>query len=150
MNTELIEYIKSSPRFQEAINQAVLDYYSDSERSKIPDLQEIAMLVSSHFKIPLDKMKKKCREREIINARHVCIYLQYLYCQKPIVSIGQFFGQDHTTVLHAKDKVKDLIDCKDLVVIAALDKLEPKIREYWKDVIMIEKRIKRNYEFKRA
>jgi chromosomal replication initiator protein len=139
MNTALLAYIKSSPMFQESISQAIAEFYNFSETGPIPSLDDIAGLVAIHFKISVADMKATTRKRELINARYVCIYLQSVYCKSTLKCIGDFFHKDHTTIIHARDTIKDLIDTKELVIVTAIDAIRPKIHEYWKEVIELKR-----------
>ena len=70
------------------IIRAVCDYYHVSEK---------------------DLVGKK-KNKEIAEPRQICVYLMTELMTLPLVSIGQAVGgRDHTTVIHARDKVARLI-----------------------------------------
>ena len=57
----------------------------------------------------LDIITKK-KNKELVLPRQICIYLMTELLSLPLVTIGQAMGgRDHTTVIHARDKITDLI-----------------------------------------
>ena len=62
----------------------------------------------------------KKKNKEIVVPRQICVYLicDILGQSMPLVSIGEYFGgRDHTTIIHARDKISE--DCKTNDVTAA-------------------------------
>ena len=50
------------------------------------------------------------KNREIAEPRQICVYLITELMTLPLVSVGQAMGgRDHTTVIHARDKVAKLV-----------------------------------------
>ena len=65
-----------------------------------------------------NQIMAKTRKSEIINIRHVMIYLIYKNFNLSYREIGQLFGSlDHSTVIHAKDKIEDLLEIGDKATI---------------------------------
>ena len=70
-------------------------------------LEIIQEIVASYFQIPVDDLHSKKRSRSIAFPRQIAMYLCRELTESSLPSIGQFFGgRDHTTVLHAYDKIK--------------------------------------------
>ena len=71
--------------------------------------EEITHAVCLHFPgISLDDLKSKTRAKEIVLPRQVCMYLIREFTQAPLLEIGSYFGgRDHSTVLHAIQKVAE-------------------------------------------
>ena len=66
----------------------------------------------------------KKKTKEIVLPRQICIYLicDILGQSVPLVSIGEYFGgRDHTTVMHARDKISEEIKTNDLVAAQVKD-----------------------------
>ncbi len=66
--------------------------------------------VSEYTGITKKEMINQCRKREYVYARHMAMYL--MYCLIPsttIASIGKYFNRDHTSVLHAKAHISDIM-----------------------------------------
>ena len=84
-----------------------------SQRSpqKLPTIETISTATAQFFKLPLADIKSKSRLKPITEARHVAMFLCHTLV-KPCptyADIGQFFGQrDHTSALHAVEKVRRL------------------------------------------
>lgn len=78
-----------------------------------PKALEVVMKVSEIYGISIDDILGKCRDGDIIIARHVAMHR--LYTMEPksdikrgtLARIGRWFNRDHTTVLNALKKVKD-------------------------------------------
>jgi|SRR5215469_7461850 len=67
--------------------------------------------VTDYFGITLDQMKQRDRHRPVVYARQVAMYIMYSRTTLSLKNIGERFGnRDHTTVLHAKQLIKDLMD----------------------------------------
>jgi chromosomal replication initiator protein len=68
--------------------------------------------VSKFFDISIEEMKAKKRTRSVVYPRQMAMYLSRELTDYSLPDIGGFFGgKDHTTVLHAYDKItKELAD----------------------------------------
>lgn len=77
------------------------------------DGEAILELVSDYYCIDIETMKKKSRKRHIVWPRQVCMYLMAYYTAIPYKGIGEIFGgKDHTTAMHSRQTVEDLM-CSD-------------------------------------
>lgn len=57
------------------------------------------------------EMENKTRRREVVIARQIAMYLICKYTRLSLKSIGEMFGgRDHTTVIHSKNTVCDLLE----------------------------------------
>jgi chromosomal replication initiator protein len=71
----------------------------------------IQKVVSQHFHVPVDAMKSKVRTAAYAFPRQVAIYLSRDITKCSLTQIGQRFGgRDHTTVIHACQKIADRIE----------------------------------------
>lgn len=69
-------------------------------------LDDIVKIVSEFYGVPVEEMVKKGRKKEVTHPRQVAMYLLRTELDTPFSTIGDFFGgRDHTTVLHAVEKV---------------------------------------------
>jgi chromosomal replication initiator protein len=74
-------------------------------------VEKIEEVVSSYFKIDLEKIHSRCRKREIAQARHVIMYLSKKYTNFSNAHIGYLIGKrDHATVLHGRKVVEDTME----------------------------------------
>ncbi|HWR44030.1 chromosomal replication initiator protein DnaA [Sporomusa sp.] len=63
-------------------------------------------IVASHFKLKLEDMSAKKRTRNVAYPRQIAMYLCRELTETSLPKIGEIFGgRDHTTVIHAHDKI---------------------------------------------
>ncbi len=73
-------------------------------------LERIMKVVCDEFEIDIDLITSKKRQRDIVDARHIFCYLaSKAYGRFTLKQIGAVVNRDHASVLHAKRKVKDLM-----------------------------------------
>ncbi len=66
--------------------------------------------VSEYFRISVDDLCGPSRSRTLVNARQIAMYLCRELTELSLPKIGQEFGgRDHTTVMHAERKIRQLI-----------------------------------------
>ena len=66
--------------------------------------------VVKYFNITRDDIVGKRRNREFVEPRMISIYLISEFLGIPLISIGQLIGgRDHTTVMHARNKIENQI-----------------------------------------
>ena len=89
----------------EALKQAVSE-----ENKEVMTTTNIINTVCQFYNIPKNDLLGKKKNRELVEPRQICIYLITELMSVPLVTIGQAMGgRDHTTVIHARDKISDLI-----------------------------------------
>jgi chromosomal replication initiator protein len=72
-------------------------------------VDNIQRTVAEYFKIKISDLHSKRRSRSIARPRQVAMALAKELTQHSLPEIGEAFGgRDHTTVLHACRKVKEL------------------------------------------
>jgi chromosomal replication initiator protein len=76
----------------------------ESEKDLV-SFDQICKTVSKYYKIPVADLLSKARNKEVTHARHIAMYLSNKIIRATLVSIGQHFGRDHSSVLHAIDKI---------------------------------------------
>lgn len=81
-------------------------------RAKLVTVENIIYAVSREFNVEESDIKGRSRVENIALARHVSMYLaKKLISDMSLTSIAEAFNKkDHTTVIHAEKKIKDLID----------------------------------------
>lgn len=66
--------------------------------------------VCNFYKIQRSDLLGKKKTKEVVEPRQICAYLMTELLSIPLVTIGQALGgRDHTTVIHARDKISELI-----------------------------------------
>jgi chromosomal replication initiator protein len=80
------------------------------EEEKIITIDQIQRKVSDFFGIRLSDLKAKNRTKAIAFPRQIAMYLARQLTHASLSEIGRGFGgKDHTTVLHAVDKIQTLL-----------------------------------------
>ena len=107
-------------------NEVLKDMIIEGEKKITIDL--IQKKVSEYFDIKLSDMRAKKRSRAIAYPRQIAMYLARQLTDFSLPEIGdQFGGRDHTTVIHAYDKIEN--DLKDKAGLKTLvDKLIQNIK----------------------
>jgi chromosomal replication initiator protein len=79
----------------------------DNPRESI-DENDIIYFVCKYFNVTVADVKGKKKNKEIVEPRMVAIYLITEMLSLPLVAIGHLFGnRDHTTIMHARDKISE-------------------------------------------
>lgn len=77
------------------------------DRSQV-DIDLIKKVTSEYYSIKIEDMTAKTRTREIATARQVAMYLARTLTAASLPKIGDVFGgRDHTTVMHAFNKISE-------------------------------------------
>ena len=65
---------------------------------------------AAYFSLTLDDLCGTSRSRVLVNARQIAMYLCRELTELSLPKIGQLFGgRDHTTVMHADRKIRQLM-----------------------------------------
>lgn len=88
-----------------------------NEHHKKPlTIPQIKRLVSTKLDVSIDDLSSKSRTKNIALARQIAMYLSREVTNISLLKIGDNFGnRDHTTVMHAIDKIKQLITCDESI-----------------------------------
>lgn len=73
------------------------------------DAEKIIQSVCQFFNISKDDMFSRKRNNEIAEPRQLCMYLISDMIDMPLMAIGKIFNRDHSTVVHARDKISSQI-----------------------------------------
>ena len=71
-----------------------------------PTPQMIMQAVANYYCIPVEQITSNKRSKDTVQPRQVSMYLVRDMLGYSLPEIGKIFSRDHTTVLHAVDKVK--------------------------------------------
>ncbi|HHV18139.1 MAG TPA: chromosomal replication initiator protein DnaA [Thermoanaerobacterales bacterium] len=118
--------LTDSPIDLKLAEQVLKDILPDERPKKVTSLQ-IVEEVGSYFSIRPDEFKSKKRTKDLAFARHVAMYLCCELTELSFPKLGEEFGgRDHTTVIHARDKItRDISD--DPQLSATIENLKKKI-----------------------
>ncbi len=89
----------------------------------------IQQIVAEYFNIKVQDLSSRKRPENIALARQFAMYITRSLTDYSLVQIGQYFGgKDHTTVMHAIDKIEKLIE-KDEKYKSILNELISRIQK---------------------
>ncbi|MCX6783861.1 MAG: chromosomal replication initiator protein DnaA [candidate division WWE3 bacterium] len=67
---------------------------------------DIIKAVASYYNVKLVDLKGPRRQAEVVVPRQIAMYLVRSLTQMPVITLGEIFGgRDHSTVIHATDKI---------------------------------------------
>ena len=88
--------------------EVLADLWGDDE--KIITIEQIQRKVGDFFGVKLADLKAKSRTKAVAFPRQVAMYLARQLTHASLAEVGRAFGgKDHTTVLHAVDKIQTLL-----------------------------------------
>jgi chromosomal replication initiation ATPase DnaA len=80
----------------------------------------ILQLVTEWYKVDdVQMLASKSRQQLYVPARHVSIALIRRYTRYSLKAIGELYKRDHTSVVHARDTLKDACDTQDPILYPA-------------------------------
>lgn len=81
-----------------------------SSKPKIITIQDIQKVVGEYFNVKVEDFKAKKRTKSIAFPRQIAMYLSRELTDFSLPKIGEEFGgRDHTTVIHAHDKITKML-----------------------------------------
>lgn len=100
--------------------EALKDFLDN--KKEVLTIDKIIDAACSYYSISKTDMVGKKKNKEIVEPRQVCIYIITEMLNVPLAAIGSAFGgRDHTTVMHARDKIAELIKTDTNVATAVKD-----------------------------
>ncbi len=88
------------------VARAAMSSLGNDNREPRLNSRQIAQAVAEYYHISLEAMCGKQRDKHIVMPRQIAMYLIRQETQASLLEIGQLFGgRDHSTVLHACDKI---------------------------------------------
>jgi chromosomal replication initiation ATPase DnaA len=119
--TDLISQLKDTASVPDAVSEWVerqkaiaRHLHSAIEGDTGPTIATIQAATCRHFSMTRNEILSERRTKEVVYPRQIAMYLCKTLTPRSLPEIGRRFGKrDHTTVLHAVRKIKDLIrrDC---------------------------------------
>ncbi|MDI9412508.1 MAG: chromosomal replication initiator protein DnaA [Bacillota bacterium] len=117
--------LHNSPLNLETVAEALKDIIKTPTNKPIT-IESIQKTVADHFGIKTTDMKSKRRTRNITFPRQIAMYLARELTDSSLPDIGQNFGgRDHTTVIHAVEKIETEL------------KLDPSLQSTVKELIKL-------------
>lgn len=119
--------MNGSPITLELTIEALKDYFVKTFVSK-NKMDQVIQIICDHYNLTQEELLSKKRSNEIAIPRQVAMYICRIYLDENLTKIGiQFGGKNHTTVMHAVDKIKKEI-LKDDILNNEIQKMINEIR----------------------
>jgi chromosomal replication initiator protein len=98
------------------VARAAMSSLGNDNRESSLTSQQIAQAVAEYYRISLEDMCGKQRDKHIVKPRQVAMYLIRQETQASLLEIGQLFGgRDHSTVLHACEKIDQAVNLNPVI-----------------------------------
>jgi len=89
--------------------KVIEDIIGEAALSQV-SMTQITSEVSKTYKVTTKQLMGKTRKMEVVNARHISMFLCREMTSSSLLSIGKFFGnRDHSTVIHACKMIEEKI-----------------------------------------
>lgn len=107
MKDRLHEFRTSEPKreFSPKAAKLVSNARRAESRTGTLSMADIAAVVSAYFCLGNNEIISRRRQSWIIKARHIAAYFCCELTPNSYPKIGNFFGNDHTTAMHARRKI---------------------------------------------
>jgi hypothetical protein len=83
---------------------------SNTARHRLSDCEEanlIMGIVCEYYRVTAEQLTSASRKTDVVTPRAIVMYLMRRYSPLSLKRIGEILDRDHTTVIHAVDKVTD-------------------------------------------
>lgn len=112
-----------------ALADEVLKDIIPTQQTRKVTIQLIQELVADYFQLSVDDLKSKRRTQNIAFPRQIAMYLCRELTDASLPKIGEEFGgRDHSTVIHACDRIKEAMT-KDFQTNQAIKELTQQIKQ---------------------
>lgn len=112
----------------EITQQQLKDFFASPIQKNIT-IAVIQRTVSEYFGVTVQELKSKRKTKTIAFPRQVAMYIARDITEYSTTEVGlEFGGRDHTTVMHACDRVKERMKT-DPVLVSQVDNLKKDVRE---------------------
>lgn len=104
----LLAKLYNKPITIELAQETFKDYSEPTEEAV--GAEDVIDCTCKYFDVSKEDLLGKKRDKKIVEPRQICIYVISEMLPLPLTTIGELMGgRDHTTVLHAKNKVASLV-----------------------------------------
>lgn len=90
--------------------EVLADILSSEQEKYAVSINQIKKVVCKYFKVSIEDLNSKKKNSSIAWPRQVSMYLATELTTLSLPEIGREFNRDHSTVIHAKEKVKEEIE----------------------------------------
>lgn len=92
-------------------------------------IKDLAPIICDEMKVPINKINLKSKKTEMVQARQLLSYYGTL-CGLSLHTVARELGfRDHTTVIHGRNKIRDLIQTGDEWACNMVIKINKRLEE---------------------
>lgn len=103
------QYLEKYPSIED-VKEWIADYLpKDISGKDAPSVERIQEIVAEEYGITVDDLKSRQRHERFAFPRQIAIYIACAISGMSLPEIGKAFNKDHSTVIHARDKIAQLI-----------------------------------------
>lgn len=100
--------------------EALKDFLDN--KKEVLTIDKIIDVACKYYSVTKTEIIGKKKNKEIVEPRQVCVYLITEMLNLPLAAIGTAFGgRDHTTIMHARDKINESIKTNNNISTAVKD-----------------------------
>ena len=106
--TRIVEYaaLQASPVTTQLAQEVLQNILYNPQRKTLSP-ERIAETVARYYGVPIDELKGRARDKQIVLPRQIAMYLMREETEAPLLRIGEVLGgRDHSTVLHGCEKIE--------------------------------------------
>jgi len=93
------------------VKELLKDIITASESSTPVSIETIQRVVAQHYSVDVRDLKSRDRTASVVAPRQLAMYLSLIMTRRSTTEVGESFGgKDHSTVIHARDKIKAEIE----------------------------------------
>lgn len=97
---------------------------------KVPTLNgstvdRVCSIVANYYNLSMAELKSNTRKRRIVMPRMIAMYFIHEKTSMTLLQIGKMFGRGHSTVIHARVLINDLLKV-DLIFRDEIEELKNK------------------------
>ena len=107
----------------EALKELIIE-----KDKKVIDLDYIKEVVANFYSINVHDLYSKSRAQNIVFPRHIAMYISRMLTDFSLIKISESFNRDHSTLIHAIEKIENLI-IEDETVKDEIDAIVEKIQK---------------------
>lgn len=121
--------LTGAPLTVDTARKVLKDILGAPEHALPVTVEQVQRVVARHFNLDIRDMKSKRRTDAVAFPRQVAMYLARTLTEFSTIQLGeQFGGKDHTTIMHACNKIKNKLS-GDPYFVALVNKITQEIRE---------------------
>lgn len=103
----------------EDVKEALKDHDFSDKQNLTSD--RIIDCVCKYYSVKKDDLLGRKKNKEIVEPRQICMYIMYTMLGLSTTSVANVFGRDHSTIVHARDKVSKEMEENQRVKVAVND-----------------------------